>query len=85
LARLIEIAKNRFVERSFEIIGEALNRSSFKVEPEQIDSIRNNRQIIWFRNTLAGTTRWSRNPGAWLSRNRSVFSGVSTATTADVV
>jgi uncharacterized protein with HEPN domain len=40
------------VERSFEIIGEALNRS-FKITPEQIDSIRNYRQIISFRNILA--------------------------------
>ena len=40
------------VERSFEIIGEALNRS-FKIAPEQIDSIRNYRQIISFRNILA--------------------------------
>jgi len=39
------------VERSFEIIGEALNRS-FKIAPEQIDSIRNYRQIISFRNIL---------------------------------
>jgi hypothetical protein len=84
LAWLTEIAKNRFVARSFEIIGEALNRSSFKVEPEQIDSIRNDRQINWFRSTFAATTRWSRNLGVWLSRNRAVLSGVSTATTADV-
>jgi len=40
------------VERSFEIIGEALNRS-FKIAPQQIDSIRNYRQIISFRNILA--------------------------------
>jgi uncharacterized protein with HEPN domain len=40
------------VERSFEIIGEALNRS-FKLSPEQTDSIRNYRQIISFRNILA--------------------------------
>jgi len=40
------------VERSFEIIGEALNRS-FKIAQEQIDSIRNYRQIISFRNILA--------------------------------
>ena len=40
------------MERSFEIIGEALNRS-FKIAPEQIDSIRNYRQIISFRNILA--------------------------------
>lgn len=40
------------VERSFEIIGEALNRS-FKIAPDQIDSIRNYRQIISFRNILA--------------------------------
>jgi uncharacterized protein with HEPN domain len=40
------------VERSFEIIGEALNRS-FKIAPEQIESIRNYRQIISFRNILA--------------------------------
>ena len=40
------------VERSFEIIGEALNRS-FKIAPELIDSIRNYRQIISFRNILA--------------------------------
>ena len=40
------------VERSFEIIGEALNRSS-KIAPEPIDAIRNHRQIISFRNILA--------------------------------
>ena len=40
------------VERSFEIIGKALNRS-FKIVPEQIDSIRNNLQIIWSRNIPA--------------------------------
>jgi hypothetical protein len=56
LARLTEIAKNRFVERSFQIIGEALNRS-FKIAPEQIDSTRNDRRINWFPNTLAATTR----------------------------
>jgi len=40
------------VKRSFEIIGEALNRS-FKIGPEQIDSIRNNLQLILLRNILA--------------------------------
>ena len=40
------------VERSFEIIGEALNRS-YKLEPELVDSIPNYRQIISFRNILA--------------------------------
>ena len=40
------------VERLFEIIGEALNRS-YKVEPELVDSIPNYRQIISFRNILA--------------------------------
>jgi len=40
------------VERSFEIIGEALNRSC-KIAPEPIDAIRNHRQIISFRNILA--------------------------------
>ncbi len=40
------------VERSFEIIGEALNRS-FKIGPEQIGCIRNNGQIILLRNILA--------------------------------
>ena len=40
------------VERSFEIIGEALNRSS-TIAPEPIDAIRNHRQIISFRNILA--------------------------------
>ena len=40
------------VERSFEIIGEALNRSS-KIALEPIDAIRNHRQIISFRNILA--------------------------------
>ena len=39
------------VERSFEMIGEALNRA-FNIAPEQIDSIRNCRQIISFRNSL---------------------------------
>ena len=39
-------------ERSFEIIGEALNRS-LKVAPEQVEAIRNHRQIISFRNILA--------------------------------
>ncbi len=40
------------VERSFEIIGEALNRSA-KSAPESVDAIRNHRQIISFRNILA--------------------------------
>ena len=40
------------VKRSFEIIGEALSRS-FKIGPEQIDSIRNNGQLILLRNILA--------------------------------
>ncbi|MDD5201439.1 MAG: DUF86 domain-containing protein [Terrimicrobiaceae bacterium] len=40
------------VERSFEIIGEALNRVS-KVEPETIEFITDFRQIISFRNILA--------------------------------
>jgi len=40
------------VERSFEIIGEALNRS-YKLDPELIDTIPNYRQIISFRNILA--------------------------------
>lgn len=40
------------VERSFEIIGEALNRS-IKIAPEPVDAIRNHRQIISFRNILA--------------------------------
>lgn len=40
------------VERSFEIIGEALNRS-YKLDPELIDAIPNYRQIISFRNILA--------------------------------
>ena len=40
------------VERSFEIIGEALNRS-YKIDPELIDAIPNYRQIISFRNILA--------------------------------
>lgn len=39
------------MERSFEIIGEALNRA-FKIAPEQIDAIRNYRQVISFRNIL---------------------------------
>ena len=40
------------VERSFEIIGEALNRIK-KVEPEILESIREHRSIISFRNILA--------------------------------
>jgi len=40
------------VERSFEIIGEALNRS-FKIDPELVEEIPNYRQIIAFRNILA--------------------------------
>jgi uncharacterized protein with HEPN domain len=40
------------VERLFEIIGEALNRS-YKLDPELLDSIPNYRQIISFRNILA--------------------------------
>ena len=40
------------MKRSFEIIGEALN-CAFKIAPEQIDAIRNYRQVISFRNILA--------------------------------
>ena len=40
------------VERSFEIIGEALNRVK-KVEPEILENIREHRSIISFRNILA--------------------------------
>ena len=40
------------VERSFEIIGEALNRA-YKLDPEKIDSIADYRRIISFRNILA--------------------------------
>ena len=40
------------VERCFEIIGEALNRIK-KVDPEALDSIRDHRSIISFRNILA--------------------------------
>ena len=40
------------VERSFEIIGEVLNRS-YKLDPELVDAIPNYRQIISFRNILA--------------------------------
>lgn len=40
------------VERSFEIIGEALNRS-YKIDPERIEGIPHYRRIISFRNILA--------------------------------
>jgi hypothetical protein len=40
------------VERSFEIIGEALNRA-YKLDPEAVDSIADYRKIISFRNILA--------------------------------
>lgn len=40
------------VERSFEIIGEALNRIK-KIDEEILDSIRDYRSIISFRNILA--------------------------------
>ena len=40
------------VERSFEIIGEALNRIK-KLDPELLESIRDHRSIISFRNILA--------------------------------
>ena len=40
------------VERLFEIIGEALNRS-YKLDPELVESIPNYRQIISLRNILA--------------------------------
>ncbi len=40
------------MKRSFEIIGEALN-CAFKIAPEQIDAIRNYRQVISFRKILA--------------------------------
>jgi len=40
------------VERSFEIIGEALNRIK-RIDEEQLKSIRDHRSIISFRNILA--------------------------------
>ena len=40
------------VERAFEIIGEALNRSS-RLAPELTESIPNYRKVISFRNILA--------------------------------
>jgi len=40
------------VERSFEIIGEALNRVK-KIDPETLEKIHEHRSIISFRNILA--------------------------------
>lgn len=58
------------VERLFEIIGEALNRS-YKLDPELVDSIPNYRQIIpsetfW----LTAMTPWRTGSCGELLRNR---------------
>jgi len=51
-AYLLDTRTRFAVERSFEIIGEALNRTS-KIEPHAMEALPEFRKIISFRNILA--------------------------------